>query len=253
MKTFFVIFAILFLTSTVAMASDLVRLLELPKTGIDVVDIDCEAGFLKVYGIPNLDKIEVKAEIEVNIRDSEDRDDFIQKRVRLSLERRGSRAVLISHIDNHSFFNRHALINLTVRIPQPMDLNVEDGSGAIEIRDVNGRVRIDDGSGGIDLDNVTGDVEISDGSGELSINNINGNLEVDDGSGEIEIDDVQGNLYVDDGSGSMRISKITGNVVVSDGSGSIDIDGVDKDVTIREAGSGGLSIHDVKGKVTKRD
>jgi len=51
----------------------------------------------------------------------------------------------------------------------------------------------------------------------------------------------------------MRISKITGSVVVSDGSGSIDIDGVDQDVTIREAGSGGLSIHDVKGKVSKRD
>lgn len=253
MKTTSMIFAILFFATTIAVANDTVRMLELPKEGIDVVDIDCEAGFLKVYGVPNLDRIEVKAEIEVDIRDSEDRDDFIHNRIRLSLEKRGSRAVLISHIDNHSFFNRHALINLTVRIPERMNLNVEDGSGPIEIRDIGGKVRIDDGSGGIDLASITGDVDISDGSGELIIRDINGNLEVDDGSGEIEINGVHGDLYVDDGSGSMRISKITGSVVVSDGSGSIDIDGVDQDVTIREAGSGGLSIHDVKGKVSKRD
>jgi DUF4097 and DUF4098 domain-containing protein YvlB len=253
MKTTSVIFMVLFLAGTIALANDSVRTLELPKDGIDVIDIDCEAGFLKVYGIPNLDQIEVKAEIEVDFRDSEDRDDFIQRRVRLSLEKRGSRAVLISHIDNHSFFNRHALINLTVRIPQGMNLNVEDGSGEIEIRDVSGSVRIDDGSGDIDLANITGDVDVSDGSGGLIIKDINGNLEVDDGSGEIEINGVQGDLYVDDGSGSMRISKITGSVVVSDGSGSIDINGVDQDVTIRESGSGGLSVHDVKGKVSKRD
>jgi DUF4097 and DUF4098 domain-containing protein YvlB len=253
MKTTAIIFAILFLATTIVVANDSVRILELPKEGIDVMDIDCEAGFLKVYGVPNLDQIEVKAEIEVDIRNSTDRDDFIQRSIRLSLEKRGSRAVLISHIDNHSFFNRHALVNLTVRIPLPMDLNVEDGSGPIEIRDVGGKVRIDDGSGDIDLTNITGDVDISDGSGELIVKDINGNLEVNDGSGEIEIDGVKGDLYVDDGSGSMRITKITGSVVVSDGSGSIDIDGVDQDVTIREAGSGGLSIHDVKGKVSKQD
>jgi hypothetical protein len=253
MKIIFAAFAILFLTSTVVMANDSVRMLELSKGGIDVVDIDCEAGFLKVYGVPNLDKIEVKAEIEVDIRDSEDRADFIQRRVRLSLEKRGSRAVLISHIDNHSFFNRHSLINLTVRIPLGMNLNVEDGSGFIEIRDVDGGVMIDDGSGAIDLADITGDIDVADGSGELNINNVKGNVEVDDGSGGIEIDDIRGDLYVDDGSGSMKISRISGNVVVSDGSGSIYIDGVDQNVTIREAGSGGLSIHDVKGKVEKRD
>lgn len=253
MKTILSAFAILFLASTLAIANDSVRMLELPKGGIDVVDIDCEAGFLKVYGVPNLDKIEVKAEIEVDIRNSEDRADFIQKRINLSLEKKGSRAVLISHIDNHSFFNRHAVVNLTVRIPQRMNLNVEDGSGFIEMRDVDGNVMIDDGSGGIDVANITGEVVISDGSGGIDLRDINGFVEVDDGSGEIKIENVRGDLTVDDGSGSMRISKITGNVVVSDGSGSIYIDEVDQDVTIREDGSGGLSIHDVKGKVIRRD
>lgn len=251
MKRLIITIISVFLINTVTIANDSVKLLELPKEGIDNLDIDCEAGFLKVYGIPNLDKIEVKAEIEVDIRNDEDRENFIQKRIRLSLEKKGSRAVLISHIDNHPFFNHHALVNLTVRIPQPMNLNVEDGSGLIEIKDVNGRLVIDDGSGGIDLANITGDVRVDDGSGELSIDNVGGNVEVDDGSGGIEINDIHGDLSVDDGSGGMKITKIAGSVVVTDGSGSIYIEGVDQDVTIKEAGSGGLSIHDVKGKVTK--
>lgn len=252
MKTILIVFAIVFL-AIVATASDSIRMLELPKDGIDVMDIECEAGYLKVYGIPNLDKIEVKAEIDVDIRDDKDRNDFIQRRVQLSLEKRGNRAVLTSRIDNYSFFDRHSQINLTVRIPQRMNLKVEDGSGFIEMRDVDGNVMIDDGSGGIDAANITGEVVISDGSGSIELRDISGFVEVDDGSGEIKIENVRGDLTVDDGSGSMRISKVTGNVVVSDGSGSIYIEEVDRDVTIREDGSGGLSIHDVKGKVTKRD
>ncbi len=253
MKYLIIAISSLFLISTITIASDSVKLLELPEESIETLDIDCGAGFLKVTGIENLDKIEVKAEIELDIHDVEDREEFIRDRVRLSLEKRGSRAVLISHVKNSSFFRRSAHINLTVRIPQNMDLNVEDGSGFIEIETVAGDIMIDDGSGSIDLENITGDVEIDDGSGEMDLENIIGNVEIDDGSGEIDIEKIDGDLYVDDGSGTLRISEISGNVVVRDGSGSIYIDSVDKDVNIKEAGSGGLSIRNVKGRVTKKD
>ena len=253
MKHIIITIISLFIINTFTMANDTVKLLELPKEGIDNLDIDCEAGFLKVYGIEGLDKIEVKAEIVVDISNKEDRENFIRDRVRLSLERRGNKAVLISHIDNHSFFSRHELINLTVRMPQKMNLKVDDGSGSMEIKDIVGDLSIDDGSGGIDITNITGNVHIDDGSGEVNLNTITGYVEVEDGSGELEIENITGDLNVDDGSGSLRISNIAGNVIITDGSGSIDIDGVDKDVTIKEAGSGGLSIHDVKGRVEKRD
>jgi hypothetical protein len=39
--------------------------------------------------------------------------------------------------------------------------------------------------------------------------------------------------------------------VIDDGSGDIVIDGVEKDVTFKEVGSGGLKIRNVKGKVKK--
>jgi len=39
--------------------------------------------------------------------------------------------------------------------------------------------------------------------------------------------------------------------VIDDGSGDIVIDGVEKDVTIEEAGSGDIEINNVKGRVRK--
>jgi len=42
-----------------------------------------------------------------------------------------------------------------------------------------------------------------------------------------------------------------GSVEIDDGSGDIIIDGVEKDVTIEEAGSGDVRIRNVKGKVRK--
>lgn len=253
MKTIYTIIISLFLLNAIVIADSPVENFKLSKNGIELLDIDCEAGFLKVYGVKDLNQIEVEAEMEIDISDKEDLEDFIKDNVRLSIEKRGNRAVLISHIDNHSFFRRHAQINLTVKIPQPMNLRVEDGSGWIEIKDIDGNLWVDDGSGDIDISNIRGDVEIEDGSGETSLNNISGYVEIDDGSGELDIEDIRGDLNVDDGSGDMRITNISGNVFVTDGSGSIIINGVDKDVTIKEAGSGGLSIHDVKGKVEKRD
>jgi DUF4097 and DUF4098 domain-containing protein YvlB len=56
---------------------------------------------------------------------------------------------------------------------------------------------------------------------------------------------------VDDGSGEIELYDIAGSVEIDDGSGDIVIDGVQKDVTIVEAGSGGVEIRNVRGKVRK--
>lgn len=253
MKTLTAIVTSLFLMSSLSIASDSVKLLELPKEGIEILEIDCGAGFLKVTGIENLDKIEVKAEIEVDIADTGRRQDFIKDKVRLSLEKRGKKAVLISEINNSSFFSPNAHINLTVRIPHNMDLSVDDGSGFIEINDIVGNLYIEDGSGDMDIGNIVGEVEIDDGSGELTIRGVQGSVIIEDGTGEIDLRNVDGNIDVVDGSGALTISDITGNVVVRDGSGSIDIDNVERNVTIKEAGSGGVSIQNVKGTVTRKD
>ncbi|MCB0290642.1 MAG: hypothetical protein KDH97_10340 [Calditrichaeota bacterium] len=230
-----ILIALLSLSLAALAGADKTEKLNLSASGINKLEVDCGSGFLRIAGKAGLNEIRVTAEIEVDGVREGDLDDFIDRNVTLRLEKRGNRAFLESKIDNSFFSNRNGVINLTVEVPQPMALDINDGSGSIEIRD------------------IEGDIVLDDGSGSLSIERVRGRVEVEDGSGSIDIDQVEGDLEVDDGSGSLTIRRITGSVEVTDGSGSITIDTVSKDVYIRESGSGGLSIDNVNGKVRKRD
>jgi hypothetical protein len=216
--------------------------LSLPAEAISELRIDCGAGFLKVQGDPDLKEIQVNAEIELRNVDRDDANKILDKYLELTLRKHGRRAILRSDFEHSgSFFSGlfgdrpQITIDLTVKIPQQMDLNIDDGSGFMEIN------------------NTRGNLEIDDGSGELTVKNVTGNVEIDDGSGEITIRDIDGDVQVDDGSGEINIRKVVGTVRVDDGSGSIIIDDVEGDVIIEDDGSGGVHIANVSGKVIRRD
>jgi hypothetical protein len=234
MKATIGIITVALMTSCLAYSSQEVKTLTLPAEGIAKLEINCGAGFLKVQGVEGLKAIEVKAEIVARGVDEKDMAKFIRDHVRLTLEEKGNRAVLTSEVEDHSFFfSREARIDLTVNVPSKMDLAVDDGSGAMDIKDIFGNVSVEDGSGGI------------------LIQNVQGNLDIDDGSGEIEVTSVTGDVVIDDGSGSVTVKEVGGSVTVDDGSGEIDIDGVGKDLILKETGSGGLHFQNVKGRVVK--
>jgi len=251
MKFRIIFVAVFFLCASFAFAHEDVRNLSLSAKGIDKLEIDCGAGFLKVNGQKGLTEIKVEAEIVIEGKSEKNAEEFLKKYLDLSLEKRGSRAVLTSGFKEYfSFFSfGNKLINLTVSIPAEMDLDVDDGSGYIKIEDIAGNLVIDDGSGDIEIVNNKGNVDVDDGSGEIELEEINGDVSVDDGSGEIKVEGVSGDVSVDDGSGAIIIRNIGGSVTVRDGSGSITIDGVEKDVYIPSDGGGSIRVNNVKGKV----
>jgi DUF4097 and DUF4098 domain-containing protein YvlB len=230
--------------------------LDLDAAGIKTFDIECGSGYLKIQGVEGLNRIEVDATLVVKGIDEEDLEKFKSEYVELSLEKKGNKAVLYSKIKSgFSVSNlvkpKEARINLDLRIPKDLELDIEDGSGFIEISAVKGDIELEDGSGSISLEDIGGSVSIEDGSGATVVENIGGNFEIHDGSGEIKVSKVEGDVKVDDNSGTIGIYDVKGSVEVEDGSGSIVIDGVEKDVWIKSAGSGSLSIRNVKGKVKK--
>jgi hypothetical protein len=234
MKSKTVIFAAIFLAGSLAFSAQEVKTLGLAAQGIDKLGIDCGAGFLKVRGVEALNSIEVKAEIYVGGIADKKMKEFLEDHVKLTLEKKGSSALLVSRVDNRPFsFFREARIDLTVNVPKKMDMRIDDGSGSIDVEGIIGHLTIDDGSGGIRVENIQGD------------------LEIDDGSGEIEIRDVAGNVTIHDGSGGIDVVKIGGSLTVSDGSGGIDIDRVEKDLILKETGSGGVHYRNIKGRVIK--
>jgi DUF4097 and DUF4098 domain-containing protein YvlB len=188
-----------------------------------------------VTGREGLDAIEVKAEIVAKGVSDKDLDAYVKDRIELTLEKKGDKAVLVSRVRGKFRlfgFGDNAVINLTVTVPKALSLDIDDGSGGIVVEDVAG-VRIDDGSGSIRINRVAGEVKIDDGSGGIEIGEVTGDVDVEDGSGEIDI------------------RKVGGTVTIDDGSGSISVEDVGKDVRIVNAGSGGVDITRVKGRIIR--
>jgi hypothetical protein len=224
--------------------------------GLKVFAIECGSGYLKIKGVEGLNRIEVNATLVVKGIDEDEIEEFKSEYVELSLEKRGEKAVLLSKIKSNFsranlFKHKEACINLDLRIPKNLELDIEDGSGSIEISAVDGGIELQDGSGSISLQDIGGSVSIKDGSGSTAAENIGGNFKINDGSGSIKVRKVGGDVSVDDSSGTIGIYDVKGSVEVEDGSGGIFIDGVEKDVWIKSAGSGSLSIRNVNGKVRK--
>ncbi len=224
------------LMATPALAGEKERTFSLAVKPGSRLTIDAGAGFLKVEGREGQTTVEVKARVVVEgVRDRE-LEDFISDKVELYLRQDGDGAKLKAVVRNRSWFSfgREAYIDLTVTVPKTLNLSIDDGSGSLEVR------------------SLQGNVDINDGSGSMIVERIQGNLRIEDGSGEIEVREVTGDVQVDDGSGSMSMKQIGGSLTIDDGSGHISIDGVEKDVHLRSTGSGGETLRNIKGRVIRR-
>ena len=242
------------LTSSGAQASDCrysaERNAELDATGARILRIEASAGFLVVEGSPDLDRVMIEARA---CTDDEDRLDDI----RLRADRRGDSLSVIADIPDQNSWgwgNSHASLDMTLRVPSGLELDIDDGSGSIELRGV-GAVELEDGSGEIRVENGGGDLRIEDGSGEITLRGIRGDVRIEDGSGGIEIRDISGTVVVSDGSGEIDVERVARDVEIDeDGSGSIYISGVEGNVKIGSDGSGSIDVEDVRGDfVVRRD
>lgn len=210
------------------------REMSLATGGIGSLEIHAGSGSMEITGVSGLDEINVEATIVVPARNDDKAKKKIEDDLVLYLEKEGDGAVLQAHFDSSAFsFGDSPTVHLTIRVPENMSLDIDDGSGSIEIEDVRGDIKLDDGSGSITLSNVGGTVEIDDGSGSITARGVGGDIKIDDGSGGITVSDV------------------AGSVIIDDGSGSIDARDVENDLIIVNDGSGGLSFSNVGGKVEK--
>ncbi len=224
-----------------------------PAGAIDIVTVNCGAGILEITGIPDIDSIRIVAEIETENMNPKDLPSFIRDNIHLELTQQGNTAVITSVVKQQAHSTIETRINLSMEIPLKTDVVVTDGSGSIQIRNIQGNVEIHDDSGEIVLSDVVGPVVIDDGSGSIEVTDCRGPVVVKDGSGSISIDTIKGDVMITDGSGILTILHVAGSVTVTDDSGDIDISDVSGSVLINAAGTGELNLDRIKGKVTILD
>ena len=102
-------------------------------------------------------------------------------------------------------------------------VDVDCGSGNVEVRGAAGQVRVDSGSGNITLAGIRGDVRIDGSSGNLNLEQVQGSLEADTGSGNIVVRSLAGeSLKLDTGSGDIQAGEVRVRTISLDtGSGNI--------------------------------
>ncbi|MGI2133635.1 hypothetical protein ACRN93_20200 [Shewanella baltica] len=196
------------------------------------------AGSLEIIGVEGLTQIKLVADIYSN-------DD---SKVILTLEKKANKAKLKADFEQSGFNNYSPYIDLKLQVPANLALDIDDGSGAILISKMTADINVKDGSGELII-NGGNNVSIDDGSGDIEVSQINGSLTIDDGSGAIKVTDVRGNIAIDDGSGNIEVANVQSPVTITDGSGDINVFNT-KGLTILAAGSGDVKFNKIDGPVS---
>ena len=212
--------------------------LQIDAKQIDTLVAETAAGDLNIQGVDGLTQIMVTADVYT----------YGDIESNLSLKQSGSKAKLVADFDSNISFKRSPYIDLTIQVPSNMMLDIDDGSGDIEIKGVMADIKLDDGSGDVWIKGGK-NLNIQDGSGSVQINNTTGKLTLEDGSGSINLKEIGGDTYIDDGSGDLNVANVNGTVVIDDGSGDINVENT-LGLSILESGSGDLSIDNINGSVS---
>ncbi len=159
------------------------------------------------------------------------------------IEQNGNRIRIGRNTDDDDDLMQYVSIDYEIVVPEGTSLDVNTGSGDLEIRGLGARVEVTTGSGDIELADIGGEVEARTGSGDIEAENIAGSFEANSGSGSVELSQTaEGDVSVATGSGDIELTGIRGGLRVATGSGDIEVDGEPLDEWSLASSSGEISI-----------
>lgn len=224
------------------------RSLDIDANGIEALRLDTGAGDLVVEGVVGLARIEVRGKACASEQAALDG-------IRLEQSRDGAIARAATKIPDEghdwSLFGSHyAYMDVRVRMPAAMKLELRDSSGDIDVTRLAGDLDVTDSSGDMNLGDLGAGVAISDSSGDIDARGVKGGVTVrSDSSGDIDIADVAGDAIVEeDSSGDVSFRTIEGNARVDrDSSGDIEFDAIGRDASVGKDSSGDIRADTVGG------
>lgn len=226
------------------------RKLDIDANGLDTLNLAVGAGDLDIKGVPGLARIEVRGKACAS-------DEAKLATLQLTQRREGKTAFAATEIPDSSgvnlFGSNYAYIDVEVRMPQALALELRDSSGDIEIAGLRKGIDLTDSSGDIDLRDIAGAVRVRDTSGDIEADGVDGDFTVEaDSSGDIEIRNVRGDAYVrNDSSGDVKFRHVSGRARIdNDSSGDIVFDDIGGDASVGNDSSGDVRADRVRGAFT---
>jgi hypothetical protein len=242
------------------------RNLDIDAAGLKDLQLVLGSSDARVEGVAGLKRIEVRGKACAS-------EEGWLKGLTVGQERSGERVTVTTRHEDGAHMGgwgtSYAFIDLQVRLPADLMVDVDAGSGDSNVANV-AALHFGSGSGDLSAAHVAGAVSIKVGSGDAIVDDV-GSIWVERvgsgdirattvrgeakvghvGSGDINFSDVHGGVHVESvGSGDLVASRIGGDVEVgSIGSGDVTASDVGGSFIVHSAGSGDLRHHNVTGKV----
>lgn len=144
-----------------------------------------------------------------------------------------------------------AKIELSIAVPKGLDLEVQDGSGNVELYEV-GSTRLESDLGDIRAVGLVGTLRISGGPGSLVIHGHEGDVWIDAKPGAVQVAEIDGSVVVaEEHVGDITVRDVTGSVNLERGqAGDVSVDGVLGDLTVGAMRRGKLEYKNIQGTVS---
>ena len=240
---------LVFLMPALAVANDCAftaqRDFDVAAAGLKTVAFALGSTDVRVEGVPGLAKVEVRgracaseqawlADLTVDQQRGGDRLTVTPRE-----QRNGSGSW--PHVS-------YAYIDLRVRVPASLAVDIQSGSGDADVRDV-AALDFSGSSGDLQVAHIAGPLAVKVSSGDVTGEDVGGIDVRGTSSGDINLRDVRGDARVERaGSGDLSFDVVSGMVVIgSVGSGDVSVNRVGRDVTVDSIGSGDVNVSDVGG------
>jgi len=191
----------------------------------DTVVIDASFHTVEVVARPG-STVEVRVEVEASGSQSKVRKALAELTPRF--EQHGSKILIRSHRDHGwswGWSRARTKGRIEVSMPPGLDLKVDAGSGAVQLRGDFGDAALtaDTGSGSVRLDGAATNFSADTGSGSVFVVTTRPlrRFTADTGSGSVTLEGGAADARADTGSGGVRFEDLTGSANVDTGSGSV--------------------------------
>lgn len=102
---------------------------------------------------------------------------------------------------------------LMVAVPRKSTITATSGDGAIQVEDVEGRLRLRTADGRVGLDRVRGDIEVRTSDGRIEAAQVAGRLDLETSDGTISVDGTPAVVRARTGDGPIRLRVDSGTVM----------------------------------------
>lgn len=217
--------------------------------GAGTLKVKHQAGDLEIIGEPGIDEVFVEIEKRGRVFPEDDFQEYL-KAYEITHEVVEGTLLVETSVEALPF-GRQGWINLKLRVPERLKLEVDAGNCEVKITGPANGVNVDSGMGEASFSKIRGGLNVENAGGDVLVEEVEGNCELNLRWGSLTVRNLQGDLFSDGPEhGGATIEQVTGSVVLEDLQGNIKIDQVGGNLTIRDHQWGKIEHANVSGTVT---